>query len=782
MAVLRFGQSITRREDYRLTRGEGRYIADLAFQDMLYAVMVRSPHAHARVLSLDVDAAAAHEGVVAVLTGADALADGFDGRAAATKFCRRDGAPAASTPRPLLVADTVRFVGEPVAVVVATSLALARDAAESVLVEYEELPAVSTIAEATADAARPVWDNAPDNVAFYWSHGDQESVDAALAASHHVTEVRSRVSRVAAMPIEPRAAVGIVDAEQQYTLHMSHQSPYAMLAPLADALGIDASKLRLIVHDIGGSFGMKGGFLRDEAIVLWAARRVGRPVRWVSDRSEAFLSDEHGRDAEIHTTLGLDEDGNFTALKVAYRVNIGAYFGARSASHVMNFGGIAGVYRTPLIFGEASGILTNTQPTAPYRGAGRPDATYALERAIDCAARELEIDPFELRRRNLIPSEAMPFQTGFLYKYDCGDFAQNMEKAAEAVDYAGFAARREESLRRGRLRGIGIANPIEVAAGPFGAVSTDYGRIEAEPDGCVTIYSGTMSTGQGIETTFANIVAQGLGIAPEKVRYRQGDTAALKKGKGNGGSAALVLGGSVMTQNVERLIERGRALAADHFGVSPEAVTFSEGVFRLRETNQSLSLAEAAQIAAAIAPGASSGLAGESAFTAPAPTYPNGCHICEVEVDPETGLVEVLNYVSVEDVGTVLNPLLVEGQIHGGVAQGMGQALKEQIVHEAGSAQLLTGSFMDYGMPLATDIPNIRCESVEVPTTMNLLGVKGVGEAGTVGALAATMNAICHALAPVGVRHVDMPATPVRIWDAIRAAAAEDKTLRPAAE
>jgi carbon-monoxide dehydrogenase large subunit len=710
--------------------------------------------------------------VVAVLTGNDAAADGFDSFTFPIRVKGRDGQDAARTPRPFLVTDTVRFAGEPVAIVIAETLDVARDAAENVMVDYEELPSVATVPDALAPSAPAVWEDTPDNVAFYWTDGDATALDAALASSHHVTRLDSLVSRVAAMPIEPRAAVGSVDSDGVHTLYMSHQSPYAMLGPLAKCLNLAPSQLRIVVKDVGGSFGMKSGLLREEALVLWAARRVGRPVRWVSSRSEAFLSDEHGRDVMVNATLGLDEQGNFTALKVQYRINIGAYLTSRSTSHIMNFGGIAGVYRTPVIVGEAYGILTNTQPTAPYRGAGRPDATYAIERVIDVAARELGIDPFDLRRRNLIPAEAMPFQTGFLFKYDCGDFAQNMAKAAEAADYSGFPARREEARRRGKLRGIGIANPIEVAAGPFRAISTDYARIEAEADGSVTIYSGTMSTGQGIETTFTSIVAQRLGIPVENVRYKQGDTSTLGNGKGSGGSAALAIGGPVMTKGVDLLVESGRAIAAGHFAVPVTNVEFSEGVFRQVGTNQSLSLGELARIARSDTTDGASTLYAETSFTPPEPTFPNGCHICEVEVDPDTGLVETLTYVSVEDVGRVLNPLLVEGQIHGGVAQGIGQAIKETIVHEPSSAQLVTGSFMDYGMPLASDVPPIRCESVEVPTAMNPLGVKGVGEAGAVGALAATMNAVCDALAPLGVRHLDMPASPTRVWEAIQRARA----------
>ncbi|MGQ7793610.1 xanthine dehydrogenase family protein molybdopterin-binding subunit [Faunimonas sp. B44] len=766
MVQLEYGKRLVRREDHRLARGEGCYTADLKLPNMVHAVMVRSPEAHARVVGIDASEALGHEGVVAVLTGADAAADGFESFTFPVSVKGPDGQDAPRTPRPFLVSDIVRYAGEPVAIVIAETLNGARDAAEAVMVEYEHLASITTVEDAARPGAVAVWNEAPDNVAFAWAHGEREAVEKALSASHHVTILESVVSRVAAMPLEPRAALGYVDPDGVHTLYTSHQSPHAMKGMLANALALDPENVRIVAPDVGGSFGMKSGLLREEAIIMWAARRTGRPVRWVCDRGEAFLSDEHGRDVRIEATLGLDGEGSFTALRIRYRINVGAYLTSRSASHITNFGGIAGVYRTPLILGEAIGVFTNTQPTAPYRGAGRPDATYAIERVIDVAATELGIDRFELRRRNLIPAEAMPFQTGFLFDYDCGDFAENMAKAAEAIDYAGFEARREASWRRQRLRGLGIANPIEVAAGPFRAIAKDHARVEVAPDGTVTVIAGAMSTGQGLETSLSVLVAQSLGIPAENVRYLQGDTALLANGKGSGGSAALATGGSAVVKSVEQMIVHGREIVAEHCDWRPEDVEFSDGVFRRTGSNVALSLAEVADIAASQG---KEGLSAETSFTPPRPTYPNGCHICEVEVDPETGLVDVLNYVSVEDVGRVMNPLLVEGQIHGGVAQGIGQAIKEQVVHDK-SGQLLTGSFMDYGMPLASDMPAIRCESVEVPTAVNPLGVKGVGEAGTVGALAAAMNAVCDALAPLGIRHIDMPTSSERLWRAIQSA------------
>jgi carbon-monoxide dehydrogenase large subunit len=762
MQDIKYGRVVHRREDFRLTQGRGIYAADVSLDGMTHAVFVRSPHGHARIKAIDTAAARKAGDVVAVFTAADLDADGVRDCSLPAKMKRPGGAEASETPRPPLVRDFVRFLGEPVAMVVAKSLSAARDAAELVDVDYEPLPAVATIAEATAKGATAVWDSAADNVAYHWSKGDAAEIEQALQASHHVVRLTFTSSRVSANPMEPRSAVAHLDKDGRPTLHASYQSPHNLRDALATMFGMEKNALRVVATDVGGSFGMKSGLVREESIVFWAARRLKRPVKWVADRSEAFLSDEHARDIEINAALGLDERGHFTALRVSYRVNIGAYLSARSASPINNFGGIAGVYRTPRILGEATGIFTNTSPTAPYRGAGRPDATYAIERLIDVAAQEMDIDPFELRKRNLIPPDAMPYKTPFVFTYDCGDFVKGMEKAAELVRYKEFPARRKEAKKRGKLRGIGIANPIEVASGPFARPSTDFAWIEAKADGSVRVRAGAMSVGQGLETSLSDIVAQRLDVPIDKIDYVYGDTDQVPRGKGNGGSAALTLCGSAISLGVDQMLEQGKQLAANRLEASVADIEFAEGRFRIAGTDRSLSLADVAALT-----GNDKGLTGSGEFKMFQPTYPNGCHICEVEIDPDTGVVEVIGYVGVEDVGRVLHPAFVEGQIHGGVAQGMGQVLQEAIVHEAGTAQLLTGSFMDYAMPRANDLPNFTCANVEVPTALNPLGVKGVGEAGTVGAMAATMNAVCDALASVGVRHFDMPATPQRVWQAI---------------
>lgn len=762
MTDIKYGRVVHRREDIRLTQGRGLYATDVVRDGMSHIVFVRSPHAHAQIKAVDTAAAKSADGVVAVLTAADLDADGVRDYSLPTKMQRPGGVEMHETPRPALVRDRVRFLGEPVAMVIARTLTQARDAAELVNVDYDELPAVATVSEAVANGAPSLWDNAPDNIAYYWSKGDGKDIETALQASHHSVQLTFVSSRVSAMPMEPRAAVGYVDEDGRPTLHVSYQSPHNLRDALASMFGMEKTALRVVATDVGGSFGMKSGLVREESLVFWAAKKLKRPMKWVADRSEAFLSDEAARDIEIDAALGLDRRGNFTALRVSYRVNIGAYLSARSASPIGNFGGIAGVYRTPKIFGEATGIFTHTQPTAPYRGAGRPDATYAIERLIDVAAQEMNIDPFELRKRNLIPPEAMPYKTPFVFTYDCGDFAKGMEKAAELADYKAFAARRKEAKRRGKLRGIGISNPIEVASGPFASPATDFAWIEAKADGTVRVRAGAMSVGQGLETSLSDIVAQRLNVPIDSIDYVYGDTDRVPRGKGNGGSAALTLGGSAISLSIDLILEKGKTLAAQQLEAAVSDIEFADGRFRIAGTDRSLSLADVAALS-----GNDDGLTGAGEFKMPQPTYPNGCHICEVEIDPDTGQVEVIGYVGVEDVGRVLHPVFVEGQIHGGVAQAMGQVLQELIVHEAGSAQLLTGSFMDYAMPRAGDLPNFTCANVEVPTALNPLGVKGVGEAGTVGGLAATMNAVCNALASVGVRHLDMPATPERVWQAI---------------
>jgi carbon-monoxide dehydrogenase large subunit len=759
-----WGEFQGRIEDYRLVTGRGLYVGDIAYERMAHAVVVRARVASARVTSIDTDAARASPGVLAIYTGKDLAADGLPDFPCGVELRRPDGQKAHQARRPVLVRDRIRAVGEPVAFVVAETLDAAMTAAELVVVETEDVPAIATVAAARGAGAAAVWDEAPDNVAFVWKRGDAGD---AMARASHVVRLTSHVSRVAALSVEPRGALGRVDEASRLVLHASNQSPHILKNALANLLDVPADQVRVVAKDVGGSFGMKSGAYPEDVLVLYAARKLGRPVRWISERSESFLADDHGRDISVSAELGVDGDGRFQALKVDFTINVGSYLSGRSLFLLNNIGGIAGVYRIPRIEAGITGVFTNTMTNAPYRGAGRPEATYAIERLIDIAAHDLELDPFELRRRNLVRPSAMPYDTGFLFKYDCGEFEQNMLGAARLADRAGFAARKEESARRGMLRGLGMANPIEVAAGPFTKLRRDLAKLRVHPDGTATLYAGSMSTGQGIETTLTDLVARELGLARDAIRYEAGDTDDLPDGRGNGGSGATAVGGVATRQAAEMVIATGRALAAELLEARPDAVGFADGRFPLEGSNRSVGLAEVARHAEGKHP---AGLCETAEFTPPAVTYPNGCHMVEVEIDPDTGVVKIERYSIVEDIGNVLNPTLAHGQIQGGVAMGVGQALGEVITYDAESGQLISGSFMDYQMPRADDTPSVHLETRAVPTAVNPLGVKGVGEAGTVGSLVATINAICDALSPLGIRHIEMPATPARVWAAIEEA------------
>ena len=734
---------------------------------------MRSPHAHARIRGIDARRALKTPGVLAVWTGADLAADGVGNMPTDRARKRRDGSPAFPTPRPLLMDERARHVGDPVALVVADTLEQARDAAERVRVDYEPLPGIAATAAALESGAPAVWDEAPDNIAFVAEAGPREAVDRAFERAPHVTRLQYVVTRVAVAPLEPRAAVGEYDRRSgRYTLHTGIQGPHGTRGLLAGVLKVPHSRLRVVTADVGGSFGMRSGLYPEMALVLWAARRLGRPVKWTSDRREGFITDEHGRDNVSTAELALDRDGTFLALRVSITLNVGAYLTPRSAGPgTNNIGGVAGVYTTPAIHHRTTGVFTNTTPTGPYRGAGRPEATYAIERVIDVAARELGMDPIELRRKNLIPPSAMPFKTGLVFTYDCGDFARGMDLALSLADHAGFDKRRAEARTRGSLRGLGIANAIEVAGGPYTSVNPDTASICVNPDGSVTVSTGSTSMGQGNETAFAQIVSEKLAVPVERIQVLWGDTDALGAGRGNGGSGALTVGGSAVLQASERIVERGRRIAARMLEAAPEDIGYKDGRFTVAGTDRGVTFADVARTAylpRQLPPGMEPGFTENAAFTPPAVTFPNGCQVCEVEIEEATGALRIVRHTVVDDVGRMVNPLLVKGQIHGGVVQGLGQALFEDLVYDAETGQLLSGSFMDYAMPRADDVPFFEVDSHEVPTKVNPLGAKGVGEAGTVGALPALVNAVHDALAPLGVRHLDMPMTPERIWRAIQ--------------
>jgi len=755
-------QTQKRREDARFVTGLGRYTGDIRPDGLLHVAFVRSPYAHARIMRIGTCAAAVAEGVAAVITGADLLAAGLKPIPGGFRVSRPDGSQAPTTDRPALAADRARYLGEAVAAVVAATPELAMTAAELVEIEFDPEPN-ATFPDAVKPGAPAVWDEAADNVAFRWQGGDAEATEAALTNSAHVTSLTMSISRVAANPIEARAVLACPSSDGRLVIHASHQSPFTLRDGLA-AAGFPKESITVRVGDVGGSFGMKAGVAPEDIVVAYAARLLQRPVIWESTRSEAFLADEHGRGIVARGEIGFDATNRILGLRVRVEANLGAYVSAKSGWTIGNIGGIAGVYDIPAIRAEVYGVLTHLSPSAAYRGAGRPEATYIIERLLDVAARELGTCPFKLRRRNLIPPSAMPYKTALTFSYDCGEFEANMEAAEALADLAGFPARRDEAARRGRLRGLGVANGIEVAGGPLQVLAPDVARAQLLTDGRLRVHTGSMSVGQGHETTFPQIVADLFGVPSDRVDYRQGDTDTLAFGRGNGGSSALCVGGSAVSEAATTLAKALSEIAARQLDVSPETVRLSDGLFRSREANRTLTLADVARAAEPVAEGVAAER--ESTFKPPRETYPNGTHICEVEIDPESGAVEIVAYSAVEDIGRVLHPMLAEGQIQGGVAQGAGQALGEELAYDE-SGQLMTGSFMDYPMPRAGDLPIFSLAFREVLTSANPLGAKGVGEAGTVGALSAVMNAINDALAQGGVRSFDMPATPSRVWRAL---------------
>jgi aerobic carbon-monoxide dehydrogenase large subunit len=765
-------RSVRRREDTKLLTGRGNYAADGKRNGMLVAALVHSPHAHATIVSIDTTAARAVPGVVGVYTNADLRDVGpIPG---GIGFPRPDGGPAAKTDRPLLAVDRVRFVGEPVAVVVAETRGAALEAVDAVMADYDPLPVVTDPVVAMQPGASAVWDNYPDNIGFLWKRGDAGATDAALRASAHVTTLTFSVSRVTAASMEPRGAWAEIAVDGRIEAHVAHQSPFNLRNGMANGnFKVKPTDIRVLADDVGGSFGMKSGVQAEYALICWLARRLNKPVCWIEDRTEAFLTDEQAREMQINAELGLDVNGRFTALKLRWNVNLGAYVSGRSGWPVGNIGGTAGVYEIPTIYAESCGVMTHTVPTAAYRGAGRPEATYTIERIIDVAARELGVTPYELRRRNLIPPTAMPYKTALTFTYDCGEFEGNMTTASDLAELTDFEARRAEAKSRGKLRGIGLCNCIEVAGGPFLRPAKDLSTLRLAADGTLILRTGSMSVGQGLETTFCQMVADRFHVPLENVKYEYGDTDQLPFGKGNGGSGALCIGGSAVSLAMDAVIEKAKCIAAELLEAAVVDVTFEAGRFAIAGTDRFVDLATVARAAYDpnhIPPGEEGGLVESGEFTPTACTFPNGTHICEVEIDPDTGVTQIVRYSAVEELGKVLNPLIVAGQTHGGVAQGVGQAMGEAIVHDSESGQMLTASFMDYQMPRADDLPDFRVATREVPTKVNPLGAKGVGEAGTVGAMAAVMNAVNDALAPLGIRHFDMPATPGRVWQAIQSA------------
>jgi aerobic carbon-monoxide dehydrogenase large subunit len=770
MGEFALGQPVPRFEDPRLIRGGGRYVDDVQLPHTAYGYVLRSPHAHARIRAIDTSAARAAPGVLLVLTGEDWKASGWKDLPVPGGLKRRGGLPAVRTRFPALVLDKVRWVGDYVAFVVAETLAQAQDAAELIDVDYEPLPAVVSTDEATAPRAPLVWEDCPDNVNFVHLEGNREATEEALARADRIVKRRLVINRVTAAAMEPRGAVASYDkAEDRYTVYTVLQRAHGYRSDLARIMGVSESRIRVVAGDIGGSFGMKSAVYNEVALTILASKLLARPVKWTSTRSEAFLSDAQARDHVTEAELGLDRDGRFLGFRVKVTAATGAYAQAASNVFVMNLGTLAGVYRTPAIFAEVTAVYTNTNPMRPYRGNGRPEFAYVIERMVDEAAAELGISGVELRRRNMIPPEAMPFKSGLTFTYDCGEFAKNLDLALSVADYAGFEKRREEARARGKLRGIGLSNTIErAAAGGFEAA-----EIRFDKGGTATLLSGSVTQGMGHETVYKQLMADRLGIHPNQIQYIQGDTDKVAIGEGTGGSRSAALGGSAVLMATDKIVGKATAIAAHLLGAAPDEVKFDEGMFTAPRSNQALSLGEIAAeawVPSSLPPDMEPGLVSSAAYKAGEQNFPNGCHICELEIDPETGVVEIQRYSVVDDVGTVMNPLLLEGQIIGGIAQGVGQILMEDIRFDRESGQLLSGSFMDYAMPRADNFSPIHCESNPVPTKTNPLGVKGAGEAGAVGAMPAVGNALIDALAHLGIRDLKMPATSEVIWRAIREA------------
>jgi len=773
MGEFGIGQAVTRFEDPRLLRGEGRFVHDVSLPAQLYAVLVRSPHAHARILGIDTRAAAAAAGVAAVFTGEDYAQEGFGGPSPTLKRSRPDGSPMFWRAHPVLARERVRYVGDPVAIVFAATLAQAKDAAELVEVEYQALPAVTSVAEAAKPGAAAVWEECPDNVSNVFELGNRAAADAAFAAAARTVKRRYVITRVHAQYMETRGALASWEAaEDKYTLHTDVQYPHRMRALLAGSVfRIPEHKLHIIAGDIGGAFGAKGPQYPEHRLLLWAAKKLRRPVRWACERGEALLADEHARDNVSEIELALDDQGKFLALRVDTLAGLGAYVQSdrNLIATFQSVSAVVGVYAIPAAHVRITGVMTNTNSTAPYRGAGRPEASYLIERIIDDAARELGVDRVELRRRNLIPPTAMPWKTPLAFTYDCGEFAKGMEKALQLADYADFPKRREESKQRGRLRGIGVINAIERASSP----GLEYAEIRFHPSGSATLAMGSKNQGQGHETSFRQIVNERLGLDPSEVAYVDGDTEKVAFGVGTMGSRTMVIAGTALVIAADKIVAKGKRIAAHLMEAAEPDVEFEAGKFKVAGTDRSVTIKEVARAAydpGKLPKGLEPGLVESGTFSPENHTFPNGCHVCEVEIDPDTGVVEVVRYAVVDDVGTVINPLTLKGQIHGGVVQGLSQVLFERIEYDTESGQLLTGSFTDYCMPRADDVCSMEVGSNPVPTQLNPLGVKGAGEAGTVGALPAAMNAIMDALAPLGVKELDMPATGDRVWRAIRQA------------
>ena len=772
LAVEKFavGQSAPRKEDPMLLRGQGHYTDDVALPGQAYAVMVRSQNGHGVIRKIDVEAACKMPGVLGVYTSAD-LKD-YGPLKCIVPFNNRDGSPMKKPLRTALATDKVRYVGDPVAFVVAETLLAAKDAAEAVSVDVETLPAVVSAEGAASEDAPQLYNDVPGNISLDYHYGDAEAVKVAFAKAAHVTRLKLVNSRLVVSALEPRSALAAYDGNR-FTFYVGSQGVFGMRANLAEALGVQAKDVHVLTGQVGGSFGMKAAVFPEYICLLHAARALGRPVKWTDDRSGSFVSDSHGRNHDVVGELALDADGNFLAVRLTVFANMGAFLSpvAPMPGTINAVKNVQGMYRTPLIEVSSKCMFTNTSHVSAYRGAGRPEGNYYMERLIDAAAAEMGIDRLALRKRNQISPRDLPYKTASGGTYDSGDFAALTKQAFELADGKNFARRKRESRKRGKLRGLGIGNFLEVTAPP----SKELADIKFNADGTVTLATGTLDFGMGHATPFAQVLSEQLGIPFDRISLIQGDSDRLIAGGGSGGSKSIMHTGTAIVEASAKIIEKGKVLAGYILEAAPSDIAFDRGSFTIVGTDRSISVMDLAQkLHNGAKPPADAPQSLDVAHVSDGPsasTYPNGCHIAEVEVDPETGITEVVSYVCVNDFGTVINPMIVAGQLHGGVVQGIGQALMELAIYDK-DGQLLTGSYMDYAMPRAADVPSFSLVDHPAPAKTNPLGVKGCGEAGCAGALTSVMNAAIDALADHGIRHLDMPLTPFRVWQALHSAEA----------
>jgi carbon-monoxide dehydrogenase large subunit len=768
------GQPVLRKEDDTLVRGKGKYTDDFNLPGQAYAWIVRSSHAHGIIKGIDTSAAKAMSGVLGVWTGVDLAAAGYGPYTCGLPLKNRDGSPLLQTNRTALMSDKVRYVGDPVAFVVAETLAQARDAAEAVVLDIEPLAAVTSAEEAAKPGAPQLYDHIPNNVALDYHYGDAAKVEAAFASAAHVTKLDITNTRVAVVAMEPRAALASYDkAGERYTIQVPTQGVAGNRTNLAkNLLKVPNDKVRLLTANVGGSFGMKNINYPEYMCILHAAKALGRPVKWTDERSTSFLSDSHGRAQQIHAELALDAEGKFLAVKISGYGNLGAYItGVAPSPLSLNVGkNIASVYRTPLLSVDIKTVLTNTTLMGAYRGAGRPEANYFMERLIDRAADEMGINRLTLRKRNFIKPAQMPFAASSGVTYDSGDFQGVFNKALEISDHAGFARRKKESRKRGKLRGIAVGSYLEVTAPP----GVELGKIVFEDDGSVKLITGTLDYGQGHATPFAQVMSDQLGVPFEAVKLVQGDSDIVHTGNGTGGSRSITASGMAIVEASKLVIEKGKKAAAHLMEAAEGDIEFAHGRFTIAGTDRSIDIMELSRRMreGKMPEGVPSSLDVDHTTKEVPSTFPNGCHVAEVEIDPDTGVVQIVRYTGVNDFGTIVNPMLVAGQLHGGVAQGIGQALMECVSYDE-SGQPITGSFMDYAMPRAEDIPMMAVGDHPVPAKSNPLGTKGCGEAGCAGSLSTIVNAVVDALSEFGIAHIDMPLTSERIWRAIQDAKAK---------